>query len=258
MADSNLRPKRTQAVEENVDAQRASVDEEESVDERVDPQREMDHEEDQTPAVVSEAESEELLGKTLTTAETISPVQAKKAGTPVTLSKMILAARGKDHRIFCTSLIDSEMLGKASTQVKRARTLAISEQMKIAPEKETLYDAILTFQLLPGVVEFKKIGKVNFDRDGNLMEAVESWVQTAEQSNMCHREFFSALVKGETLIGELRTRYETWVGRDHFRNDKAETSANDMNYWGRKILKWMASLVTVAGVVPEMTEIVYR
>jgi hypothetical protein len=46
MADSHLRPMRTQAVEENVDAQRASMDEEESVDERVDPQREMDHEEE--------------------------------------------------------------------------------------------------------------------------------------------------------------------------------------------------------------------
>jgi hypothetical protein len=86
MAESHPRPNRTQVVEEIVDAQRANTDEEESVDERFDAPKVMDHdegqnnieEEDQTPVVVSEAEaeSEELIGKTLTTAETISPVQA--------------------------------------------------------------------------------------------------------------------------------------------------------------------------------------
>ena len=122
MAESHYRPNRAQAVEEDVAAQPLSMDEKESVDERMDAPREMAQDEDETPAVVSEAESEELPGKTLTTAETISPVQVKEAGTSVTLSKMILVAGGKDHRRFCAGLIDSEMLGKASTQVKRART----------------------------------------------------------------------------------------------------------------------------------------
>jgi hypothetical protein len=79
MAESHLRPDMTQAVKENVEAQLVSLEEEESVGGRFDAPKEMDHDEhetniereDQTPAVVSEAESEELPGKTLTTAETI-------------------------------------------------------------------------------------------------------------------------------------------------------------------------------------------
>jgi hypothetical protein len=78
---------------------------------------------------------------------------------------------------------------------------------------------------------------VNLDRDGNLMEAMESWVQTAEPSNTSRR------------MGDADRRLTDQV-RDM--GDKAETSANDITYRG---LKWV---VTVAGVVPEMTEIVYR
>jgi hypothetical protein len=61
---------------------------------------------------------------------------------------------------------------------------------------------------------------LTLERERNLIMAMESWVTTAEQSNRSLKDFYSILVRGETLGGGLLAKYEMLRGTEHFTNDK--------------------------------------
>ena len=187
----------------------------------------------------------------------------ESSSRPKTLSGLILQSEGMDHRKFCARIMRIGLLPKTKTQGKRARTMAIKEQLKVAPDKRSLFERIPDFQLLPtekrdNTEKFRKISSVTLEREGNLIMAMESWVTTAEQSNMSRKDFYSVLVRGETFGGDLLAKYDVMRGTGHFTNDKPQTSPNDVSYWARKILKWMANLITVIGRVPEITDVTVR
>jgi hypothetical protein len=60
-----------------------------------------------------------------------------------------------------------------------------------------------------------------------MVEALNLWPQAA---------FFGLLLEGRTLADSLKAKYTIWNQLDSFVNKDPEMPANDILYWGRKIL----------------------
>jgi hypothetical protein len=89
----------------------------------------------------------------------------------------------------------------------------------------------------------------------NVVGAFELWLRATELANLGRKEFFGLLVEGSTLADALKAKYDTWTHRGSFMNKSPERSGNDVIYWGKRILLWMAQFITMVGEVPNTGEI---
>lgn len=212
---------------------------------------------------LSEEDAPEAVSRTPPSTPAIIRGNTSAATTP-SIRELIEAAGGLDHRRFCQKLMQDGIRQKVEKELKSARTKAIKAQLDLETNKKELLEAIPLFQLLPterrsaGEVKFKTLKAVGIGRDESVIEAFTIWLRAAEQSNLNRKEFFCLLSEGSTLADPLKSRYETWTHMDAFQSKEPQTPANDVLYWGRKILIWLAQFITLAGEVPELSVIMGR
>ena len=93
----------------------------------------------------------------------------------------------------------------------------------------------------------RKISAVSGAKDEDLIQCLEEGLQLAENRKLSRKETFNMLRTGELFEGKLLADYRARSTLAGFKQ-REEKDDNEVLYWGKAIIDWMITMITVFGI----------
>jgi hypothetical protein len=93
----------------------------------------------------------------------------------------------------------------------------------------------------------RKISAISGAKDEDLIQCLEEGLQMAENRKLSRKEAFNMLRTGELFEGKLLADYRARSTLAGFKQ-REEKDDNEVLYWGKAIIDWMITMITVFGI----------